>query len=142
MESPSTVARMKTLRRCPVFSELPEPTLAFLAEILRPQRFAPGETICAQGEPATEIFVIEHGTLSVRKRGVRESIGSMQEGELFGEYGMFGRGVRLTTVVAETESVLLVLDYDHFRRFLLGSPESSLALLEVAVRRFVHPDEI
>jgi len=141
MESPHTAGRMATLRRCPVFSDLPEPTIAFLAEIIRPQRFSAGETICAQGEPANEVFVIERGTLAVRKKGIAEPIGYMEEGELFGEYGMFGRGVRATTVVAETDVVLLLLDYDRFRKFLLGSPESTLALLEVAVRRFVHVDE-
>ncbi len=127
--------RTATLRRCSVFSALPAPTLEFLAQIVRVQRFAAGETICLEGERANEVFVVEQGELSAHH--AEEPLATIRDGELFGEFGMFGRGVRHSTVVSQTESVLLSLDYERFRKFLLQFPESTLALLEVAVSRFV-----
>lgn len=129
--------RVALLRRCAVFGDLPSATIELLAEIMRPQLFKAGETVCEQGEPANEIFVVQRGRLVARHKDDEAIVGTIGEGELFGEFGMFGRGVRLTTVAAETESLLLSLDYDRFRKFLLRFPESTLALLEVAVGRFV-----
>jgi CRP-like cAMP-binding protein len=130
-------SRAATLRRCRVFSALPPDTVQFLAEIVREQRFAPGETICQEGEAATEVFVVERGEVSIRRMTEHDPLQVVRPGELFGEFGMFGRGVRLSTVVADTETVLLSLDYERFRKFLLQFPESALALLQVAVSRFV-----
>jgi CRP-like cAMP-binding protein len=137
MDASVIAARTAVLRRCSVFSDLPSATIELLAEIVRPQQFRPGETVCEEGEPAGEVFVVQSGKLIVRHAGQQDVVATMRDGELFGEFGMFGRGVRLTTVTAETESVLLSLDYDRFRKFLLRFPESTLALLEVAVGRFV-----
>ncbi len=130
-------SRAATLRGCRVFSGLQSGTVQFLAEIVREQRFAAGEAICQQGETATEVFVVARGQVSIRRDDEREALQIVHPGELFGEFGMFGRGVRLSTVIADTDTVLLSLDYERFRKFLLQFPESALALLQVAVGRFV-----
>ena len=130
------------LRGCPVFRMLPSDGLELLSEMVRVQRFSAGEIVCEQGEPASDVFVVEEGTLSVRKEGEPLPLSVMHESELFGEFGMFGRGVRLCTVVAETESRLLSLDYERFRKFLLRFPECALALLQVAIGRFVEIEPV
>ncbi len=58
-------------------------------------------------------------------------------GELLGEYGMFIGLFRTATVRADSSAVLLSLDYQRFRAFLLQFPQSALVLMKIAVQRLV-----
>ena len=55
--------------------------------------------------------------------------------DIVGEYGMFLSGRRSATLRAAGPTSVLVLDYKHFKRFLLAFPESMLALFATCVER-------
>jgi CRP-like cAMP-binding protein len=128
------------LRASSIFAGMPADSLCVLSEIVRPERFGPGEAICAAGDSASEIFVVAEGRLVVRLPGRASTVRTLGPGDVFGEYGMFGTRVRTSTVEAVDRVVLLSLDYQRFREFLLAFPEAALRLLETAVGRLVESE--
>jgi voltage-gated potassium channel len=126
--------RVATLGGCRSFANLGADGVALLAEMVESERYPAGAVVCEEGEPAHGMFVVAAGRLAVRVGDA--PAGELGPGEIVGEYGLF-TSVRLATVRAETDAVLLGLDYERFRALLLRYPEVCLALLETAVRRLV-----
>jgi len=131
-------SRVTALQACALFENVPTADLAALAETMHEEYFARGELVCKQGEPADRVFIVLSGNLEVRLAGSPGHTSRLQHGELFGEYGLFAEGVRTATVVSADESVLLTLDYDRFRAFLLMFPEATLAIMEATVQRLLN----
>jgi CRP-like cAMP-binding protein len=129
-----TAARRTSLRSCPLFAGLDSEALNVLAEAVVVETFAPGETVCAHGEPADRAFVIHRGSVAVLLPGGSTPIRHMGRHELVGEYGLFG-GVRSSTLVAADEVVLLSVDYPRFQALCFRFPSILFGLLEATVRR-------
>jgi CRP-like cAMP-binding protein len=129
--------RAAVLRRCAIFAPLGQETLTVLSEMMRVERYAAGEVVFNRGEAATEILVVADGALRVQLPG-GQPVRAVTTGDILGEFGMFGQRIRTATVEAESDALLLLLDYERFTKFLLEFPESALALLEVAVGRMVE----
>lgn len=109
-----------------------------LAEMMREERITAGTTIFEQGERAKGLLLVAEGRLSVhlaRNVSLERHLGA---GQLLGELGMFGQGVRTATVTAATDVVLLSLDYPRFRELLIQFPEALWTLCDVAVERIVE----
>lgn len=129
--------KIRTLGICPVFSRIPSGNLSILAEMMNTERLGAGEVLFEYGDPCDTIYVVASGSLSVFASRSSEPVRTMRPGELLGEYGMFSGLVRTATVKADTEAVLLSLEYQRFRAFLLQFPESTLTLLKTAVERLI-----
>lgn len=126
-------ARMQALQKGKLFASVPEADLAVLAESMSEEAFAAGERVCVEGEPADRVFVVMSGRFEVQPpRGGDRAI-TLGKGELFGEYGLFDQGLRTATIIASEPGILLTLDYDRFRSFLLMFPEAMLAILGATV---------
>ena len=133
----SLESRIRALQRSTLFSTVSETDLIALAETMREERFAKGEIVCTEGEQADRVFIVMSGGLEVR---VAENSGRtvhLQHGDLFGEYGLFDESLRTATVASLHESVLLTLDYDRFRAFLLVFPEAMLAILSGTIKQLL-----
>jgi CRP/FNR family transcriptional regulator, cyclic AMP receptor protein len=64
--------RNETLSRVAIFSGLSEAELAFLAQRTVPRRFSAGETVFAEGEPCTGLYVVESGHVRIFKSSAGE----------------------------------------------------------------------
>jgi glutaminase len=90
--------------------------LQALESLLEPKSYPQGACICRQGEPATGMFFILSGDVSVvipvdhRRTG---RISSWSAGSAFGEMAMFDHGVRSADVVADTDVSCLFLSYEN-----------------------------
>jgi CRP/FNR family transcriptional regulator len=131
----SVTERIHTLGICPVFSGVPPADLAVLAEMMVTERLRAGELLFASGDPSDRIYVVAGGSLSVILPGEPRPVRTLGPGDLLGEYAMFSNMARTATVRADTDAVLLCLDYPRFRAFLLQFPEAALVLLKAAVQR-------
>ena len=127
--------RMQAISVCPVFSGVPARDLGVLAEMMQTERLRADELLFEQGEPSDRVYVVVSGTLAGILPGRTEPVRRLGAGDLLGEYGMFADLVRTATVKAETEAVLLSLDYRRFRAFLSEFPESMFVLMSWAVHR-------
>jgi len=127
--------RLSLLRKSAVFASVPTADLKILATMFATHRYADGVTICSAGEPATCMYAIQLGEVEVRLPGNDAIVATLGPAEVVGEYGMFRQEGRTATLVARGDTIVLALDYQRFKRFLMAFPESMLALMSLTVSR-------
>jgi cytochrome P450/CRP-like cAMP-binding protein len=92
---------------------------AALAPRIERQRFAAGEAIVRQGDPAHHFYILVRGGCEVscrRPEGPEVSVGQLVEGDFFGETGLLLGVPRTATVRAGDQGAeVLSLDRDGFR---------------------------
>lgn len=132
--------KRESLRRCRLFTNLEPTALAVLAEVVEEELFGRDEEVCEAGEAAERVYVIHSGTLAVFLPGTQAPVRKMHAGDVFGEYGLV-TGTRTTTIRATEDTVMLSLDYERFRSFLLRYPSALFELFGVTVRRLTEAEE-
>jgi CRP-like cAMP-binding protein/Fe-S-cluster-containing dehydrogenase component len=90
------------LRSAPILADLPDPALDHLRERVEMLRYAPGEVICRQGDPAASLFLIRVGFVKVSQTfpGSEMVVAYLARGNYFGEMGLLEGGVRTATCTA------------------------------------------
>lgn len=129
--------KLRTLDGCPLFAGVPPGERAILAEMMRTEHLAAGELLFEAGEASDCVYVVAAGALDVLLPGEAVPVRRLLPGDLLGEYGLLANLARTATVRASAQAVLLSLDYQRFRAFLLRYPEATLVLLTTAVARLV-----
>ena len=117
---------------------LPEQVLAELTGRLQVLRFAPGEAVVRQGDPADRFYIIARGEARVTRRdpdGREVELATLEPGQYFGEIGLLADTPRTATVRAATGLEVLALDRAAFGKLVEGSPATAEELAEVARRR-------
>ena len=127
--------KQAALKRCDVLDTAADDAVEWLSENVDVEYFEPGQVVFDAGEESTRVYVVAAGALEARLSEKSEIVSIFEPGSLFGEYAMLTNGVRIARVVAQTDCILLSVDDEHFRTFLLRSPESMMILLRTAVRR-------
>ena len=111
--------------------------VAALAELLHRRRFAQGELIVRQGDPADEIFLLMSGLVSVTMdlpTGQRQRFSTVSPGMVFGELTIIERAGRTADVRADTPVECLVLPAAEFDRLSETNPALKMALLTNLLR--------
>lgn len=133
----TTTQKRQILRQAAFFASTPEGDLAVLAEMTRVERLRAGEILFAQGAVSDQVYVVAEGVMDIQSASSGRIVRSLGPGELLGEYGLFSSNLRTMTVIAQSDAVLLSLDYARFSAYLIQFPGSALALLKVTVGRLV-----
>jgi CRP/FNR family cyclic AMP-dependent transcriptional regulator len=102
------------LRQIPLFGGLPDAALDRLLDLMRRRSAAAAEVICAEGDPAREMFIVRAGAVEVRKRargsdGGHTCLARLRAGDEFGEMSLIDIQPRSATVVACEPTELYVL---------------------------------
>jgi sulfate permease, SulP family len=110
-----------------------ERDLEQLSEILTLREFAPGDTICREGEDGDRMWLLAKGSVSVRLvlpdgRGHRR-IASLARGTTIGEMALVEAARRSATIVADEEVVCYELARNGFDRLLAEHPVIATKLL-------------
>ena len=100
----------------------------------REQTYAPGDVVVAQGDPATRLFLIVEGTAAVEQAELGR-VGTLNEGEFFGELALIEEHGRTATVKAETELTCLVIPAWEFKASLEEHPQMAIPMLEAIITR-------
>ena len=115
-----------------------EQTRSLLATARR-HRYAAGEVVFHEGDPADSLHVIESGRVSV---GLTTSYGNQvtfaieSQGEMFGELALLTAGSRRTaTVTALERTETMVIHRDDFDRLRADRPQVTEALLRILAAR-------
>ncbi|MGH3472870.1 MAG: MFS transporter [Nocardioidaceae bacterium] len=135
--------RRRLLAACDLFESVSEGGLDELSGGAEELDVAVGATVVREGEDADAFYVIVHGLLGVTAVGEAAAgvtLGSMGDGEYFGEIGLIEQVPRTATVTAIEPSRLLRIDGQDFLAALTESTPSP-ALLEGASLRLsrTHP---
>lgn len=131
-------AAVETLRRSPLFAELSDEELDFLARRALPQRRESGEMIFAEGDPCRGLFVVESGQVRIFKisaEGREQVLLVTGPGGTVAELPVFDGGPYPASASAATDAVLLEVRRDDVRQLCLEHPEVALKLLRVVGAR-------
>jgi ATP-binding cassette subfamily B protein len=113
------------LRLHSAFAGLSNEELAAMAGSLEPIEVAAGEVVIREGGPAGAMYVIEEGRLRAftERDGQQEDLEYLRKGDFFGERALVFGEPRIASVEALTQSRLLALTPEAFRRLLDEHPD-------------------
>ena len=118
------------------------------------RRYLPGELIMRQGEQSEQLYLVEHGRVSLNSTvhsGRRFQLGEIEcHSQIFGEMEFFSATPVQWNVVAETELDARVICAHKLAQRLLAEPELTLFFaaalasdyldtLEITTSRLLHP---
>lgn len=132
------ISRSAALARVPLFNELAENELRFLADRAVSRNYASGELIFTEGEPCAGLYVVESGQVRIFKTsasGREQVLGSEGPGASIAELPVFDGGTYPASTLAVTESTLLFVSKKDFQALCLEHPEVALKVLRVVGKR-------
>ncbi len=121
---------IQVLGNVELFGNLSNDQLRLLAFGAESVRLRAGRDVYRQNAPADCAFVVVAGSISLwqDQDGRRETVASVGQGALLGEFALITSGKRLTGAVADTDCELLRLNRKLFRRMLEEYPETAVKL--------------
>jgi CRP-like cAMP-binding protein len=97
-----------------------------------------------QGDPADAVFYVQEGQLKVyviSERGKEAVVALHATGDFFGEGSLAGQPLRLATVEAVTDSVVMRLDKASIARVLREEPKFSAVFMAYLLARNARVEE-
>jgi len=125
------------LRSVPIFSTLSEDFVDLLRERVDLLRFAPGQVICTEGEPADAFYLVRIGFIKVsqHRNGEELVLAYLPRGGYFGEMGILQGGVRTATCVALDHVEVVRIQAPDFHQMLERFPEVRAHIERTAQQR-------
>ncbi|MGH9459274.1 MAG: cyclic nucleotide-binding domain-containing protein [Thermoanaerobaculia bacterium] len=120
-----------------VFAPLSAEERERLVERIAVQYFGRGELILRRGEGGDSMFVVEEGSVSVR-RGEEQNaveVARLGPGEMFGEMGLLTGQGREASVVAESDVVALEIDKESLHPILQQNPRLVETISRIVAER-------
>lgn len=137
----SVLDAVLTLRQAALFGGLDPEELEALAEVAHEKRFAPGETVYAEGTLSDELLVVAEGTVTIGggSEGEEEIAAIRGPGEPVGELGLLRSAPRMADVVAGPDGLrAMVIPGSDFSDMLREHPAIATALLTTLADRIAR----
>ncbi len=137
MATPNSSAA-SLLKQVQIFSGLTDSEFAFLIARVVQRRFSAGETIFAEAEVCSGLYVIESGNVRIFKTsaGGREQVLSIDgAGHSIAELPVFDGGTYPASAQAVTDCSLLFFSKKDFQSLCLQHPDVALKVLRVVGAR-------
>ncbi|SRR5690625_1449017 len=116
--------------------------LQALSKLVFVNTYAGGDAVCEEGDASDFMCFVVSGTLRVLKRLSEEeemAIATVTAGHSFGEMALLEKAPRSATVVAQRDSVIIILTRKGFEQFQLRHPQGALVMLaNVATQLSAH----
>jgi CRP-like cAMP-binding protein/uncharacterized protein (DUF2225 family) len=109
-----------------------------LLKIAKVRQFDPNETITEEGEFSDNMFIILKGEAGVYKNyglGNEKRLDLLKTGAFFGELSLFLGIKRNATVIAESETVVLIIDRINARQIFAAEPDITMFIMETLFER-------
>ena len=117
-----------------LFDMLTDTELDALLKALVVRRYADGQPIVNEGEPADALYLVVSGAVNVTKAN-GQFLAAMGENGFFGEMGLFNEGTRRTAnCIASGETTCAMLDKESLESFCDGRPEIGLKVYRAIVQ--------
>jgi small-conductance mechanosensitive channel/CRP-like cAMP-binding protein len=128
------------LSKTAVFGQLDQAVLSRLGMSAHPMLYAPGEAIIRQGEPDTDLYLLEKGHVEVLVAGAENGAAPvratyLEPGAIFGEAAFMSGGRRATTIVAITECQVLRIPRDELHHLLEKYPALEKGMTSLLAER-------
>lgn len=122
-----------------LFAGLTADEIAIIANRLTRQEYAGNELIMAQGEPASKLFLLARGKVSIKLQlpgGKTKRLATLSPGLVFGEMAWIERSRRSAAVTADVDSLCYQLDMDDFDALVSEHSEIKARIQENLLRIF------
>ena len=129
---------LQTLQKVPLFADLSDTEIKFLAQRAVPRQFSPGELIFSEGEPCAGLWVIEAGRVRIFKSSPagREQVLAIEApGNSVAELPVFDGGNYPASAAAVDSTTLLFVSKQEFHSLCLVHPKVALKVLRVVGKR-------
>ena len=130
--------RLQILGRVPFFTGLKHDDLEQINRLFREQGYATDETICFAGDPAEHLFVVADGRVKLMRHslsGRNVLLDMLTPGEFFGSLSTLGDDLYPDTAEAQTQTCVLSIHADDFRRILEKHPMVALRVVDIMAAR-------
>ena len=117
----------RVLEELELFRLLPADARAIFVAAFEPQKIAFGEIIVRQGDPADALLVVGQGRariLTTGDDGREVMLGTLKDGDVFGETALLQHGERAATVRASSEMLIWRLERGVVEGLLRARPEA------------------
>lgn len=133
MSDPSA-ARIEQLRAIPMFSALPDASLARIAGLLTEVSVPAGHVLMQQGKPGSGLLIVEEGIVAVERPGKPSfEVGA---GQFLGDLALLtDAGVHTARVQARSPVRMLALGRSDFTKLLMDEPQIALSVLATLAAR-------
>ena len=123
--------RETLLQNIELFRGIGSTELELLAQQLTEQRYAAGEVVFREGDPADRVFFLLSGTMRVYvdREGQTITYKHMEAGECFGEMSLIEDIPRAASVRAESPTHCVTLSKDVFTDLLGHHPQLALGIM-------------
>lgn len=138
-----TFDKITALKSCPLFSQLPENTLAKLSTSAHLREFIDGDVLFSQGKKADGFFLVVKGEIEVfcaGENGREQIMHQFAEGELCGEVPLFEGRAYPASARARGDLSAFYIVGEEFLEVAFDEPEillEMLAVLSKRLRKFV-----
>lgn len=125
------------LSEVPIFAPLSDEETQQIAENVEAKIFSTGEKIVRRGQDGKSMFIIHRGAVKVQinEDGKIKVLRSLNEGDFFGEMGLFTGEPRTATVVAQEETEVLEIKHTCLKPVLEANPELVERFVEIIEER-------
>jgi CRP-like cAMP-binding protein/Fe-S-cluster-containing dehydrogenase component len=125
------------LRGVPMFAGLSPDFIEHLKGSVELERFAPGQMIARQGEPADSFYLVRIGFVKVFEEypGGELVLAYLSRGDYFGEIGLLGGNARTASCTALDHVEVVRISGDDFREMVVRFPGVRSGLEAVAAER-------
>ena len=137
--------RIDALCSVDLFNTVYYEELVELAEKLVYTPFAKGDVIARNGTVAPWLSIVISGSADVflkSHEGVRQRVGTINDGNLLGELGLMTGEARPATIIAQTEILAYRLDKEAIQPVLEKRPELAVHMSKALVSRRVNIESL
>jgi CRP-like cAMP-binding protein len=128
-----TIEKVAVLRGIPMFSGIPDHTLAAVAQIMEEVELPPGATFIAEAAVEGCLYLIVEGEVRVHSQG--RTIITLGAGQAVGELAVLDPEPRSASVTTVTNARLLRLAKEPFDEVMADRPEIAQGVIRALCER-------
>jgi HEAT repeat protein len=137
-EGTSVLDKLLSIRQVPMFQELRVRELVAIAAITLEKRCSRGEVVVREGDEGDILYLVLKGDLKVLKgmgTGREMRLATIAAADFFGEMALFDRQPRSASVLAESDTQLLMIEEATFTRIMKRHPAIPMNICRVLSQR-------
>ena len=134
----------KLLLNVPIFSNLDEKQISFIATKMRNKKYLKSDIILMEDEVGDTFFIILEGSVKVTRDsedGREVILAVLSSGNFFGEISLLDGKTRSANAIALEKTSLMILKRNDFLQLLNEIPQISISLLSELAKRIRKTDE-
>ncbi|MCB4791311.1 MAG: Crp/Fnr family transcriptional regulator [Elusimicrobia bacterium] len=137
------MVRLNYLKKVTFFSELEESDLKKIVQIGKNQRFLKDKTIFNENTSGERFYIVLSGRIKIFTRSgeKKKTLAILDRGEFFGEMALLDMEPRSASSIALTESELVVIKKQDFRKLLAKYPRISFQIMKTLSQRLRQADK-